>query len=96
MPADPSFEFGGESVRHAYYVALSYGSLFKAARHDEPNWEVIIEGGQEWPLYSPSYRFVAARPGARRERHRSAAGARIRASSLLPVLKREAARTLGW
>lgn len=44
IPADPSFEFGGESYMHAYYIALSDGSLIKAVRHDDPNWEVIIEG----------------------------------------------------
>jgi hypothetical protein len=44
IPADPSFEFGGESYRHAYYIALSDGSLIKAVRFDEPGWEVIIEG----------------------------------------------------
>lgn len=44
IPADPSFEFGGESYMHAYYIALSDGSLIKALRHDDPRWEVIIEG----------------------------------------------------
>jgi hypothetical protein len=44
IPADPSFEFGGESYRHAYYIALSDGSLIKAVRHIDPNWDVIIEG----------------------------------------------------
>jgi len=44
VPADPSYEFGGESFIHAFYVALSDGSLIRAVRHDDPNWEVIIEG----------------------------------------------------
>ena len=44
IPADPSFEFGGESYMHAYYIALSDGSLIKAVRHDDPSWEIIIEG----------------------------------------------------
>lgn len=44
IPADPSFDFGSESYMHAYYIALSDGSLIKAVRHDDPNWEVIIDG----------------------------------------------------
>lgn len=44
IPADPSFEFGGENYMHAYYIALSDGALIKAVRHDDPNWDVIIEG----------------------------------------------------
>jgi len=44
IPADPSFEFGGEPFMHAYYIALSDGSLLKAVRHDDPRWDVIIEG----------------------------------------------------
>jgi len=44
IPADPSFEFGGESYLHAYYIALSDGSLIKAVRDHDPDWEVIIEG----------------------------------------------------
>lgn len=44
IPADPSFELGGESYMHAYYIALSDGSLIKAVRHDDPSWEIIIEG----------------------------------------------------
>lgn len=44
IPADPSFEFGGENYMHAYYLALSDGTLLKAVRFDDPSWDVVIEG----------------------------------------------------
>ena len=62
LPADPPFDLDGENFMHAYYLALSDGSLIKAVRHDDPDWEMIIEGAATIEI-DPSGRTLTAHWG---------------------------------